>query len=99
MEKAFDILNEPPAPGTPIERPLHFPGAPVPIPAFVPSPDDELAKGDWDNITARFRKVRDALNKPETQAAYRRCYKKPWKIYRTHAPKIAIQILRNETGE
>jgi hypothetical protein len=48
---------------------------------------------NWDELTAKFIKVRDALNKPETSYAYRMAFKQPWKFYREHTAEEAFQIL------
>ena len=48
---------------------------------------------NFEELTAKFIKVRDALNNPETAYAYRMAFKQPWKFYREHTPEEAIQIL------
>jgi len=56
---------------------------------------------EWDVLNAKFREVREALNKPETPEtipAYLLCWKKPWKFYREHTVQEAIEILIKEAG-
>lgn len=48
---------------------------------------------NFEELTAKFIKVRDALNKPETSYAYRMAYKISWRFYREHTTEEAIQIL------
>ena len=45
-----------------------------------------------------FLKVRDYLLKNQENFALARAYKKPWKWYREHATKEAIEILRKEAN-
>ena len=53
---------------------------------------------EWDVLNAKFREVREALNKPETISAYLLCWKKPWKFYRERTAQDAIEILIKEAG-
>ena len=45
-----------------------------------------------------FLKVRDYLLKNQEDFALARAYKKPWKWYREHTTKEAIEILRKEVN-
>ena len=49
------------------------------------------------NVKA-FLKVRDKLNKPETMAAFRLCWKKPYRFYGENTTEEAIKILMTESG-
>ena len=49
------------------------------------------------NVKA-FLTVRDKLNKPETRAAFRLCWKKPYRFYGEHTMEEAIKILMMESG-
>lgn len=49
------------------------------------------------NIKA-FLEVRDKLNKPETTAAFRLCWKKPYRFYGEHTTDEAIKILILESN-
>lgn len=46
----------------------------------------------------RFIKVRDALNNSENMAAFRLCWKKPYKFYGDHSTAEAIKILKAEAN-
>ena len=45
-----------------------------------------------------FIKVRDALNNSENMAAFRLCWKKPYKFYGEHSSTEAIKILKAEAN-
>lgn len=49
------------------------------------------------NVKA-FLEVRDKLNNPQTIAAFRLCWKKPYRFYGEHTTEEAIKILMMESG-
>lgn len=53
---------------------------------------------DWKELNNRFREVYTALKEQKEIAAYIKAWEKPWKFYREHTAKEAIEILIKEAG-
>ena len=45
----------------------------------------------------KFIEVRNSLNNSENMAAFRLCWKKPYKFYGEHSVNEAIEILKEES--
>lgn len=50
----------------------------------------------YEQSVKNFIKVRDLLDNSENMAAFRLCWKKPYKFYGEHSVNEAIEILREE---